>query len=266
MRKKIQIVCFIIFIFILIFIGFKLFKGDDNKEVIQNITDDEKVKINIIGNFITYVELNDVYKEQSARAYNGDKNVSNKIVISYFQNDNQVSRVDTKKVGNFVVKYEISLNGKVYKATRIVIVTDNKAPRLIVPNTVVLSSLEALDYNVNEGVKATDNSNKVSFNCTNTLSFIPDSYIIKCKAKDNNGNVDEKKRLIKVIGIEFSYDDNLTIKYPKDKNYTYKYSLDEGKTWQDAGSTVSLDFKSGNVIALVLENNSFVMASTYYKK
>lgn len=109
---------------ILLFIGIKLFKSvTSEKEILQN-TDvkNEKIKININGDFVTYVKLNKKYKEESAKAYNGNKNISDKIVISYFQNNNQVAEIDTKKIGNYVVKYEILYKNKVYEATRTVVI------------------------------------------------------------------------------------------------------------------------------------------------
>lgn len=114
---------FFIFL-ILLFIGIKLLKSvTSEKEILQN-TDvkNEKIKININGDFVTYVKLNKKYKEESAKAYNGNKDISDKIVISYFQNDNQVAEIDTKKIGNYVVKYEVLYKNKVYEATRVVVI------------------------------------------------------------------------------------------------------------------------------------------------
>ena len=116
-------------------------------------------------------------------------------------------------------------------------------------------------------VLVTDNSGSASFECENTLSMMPGNYVIECKARDGVGNETIRKRLIKVNkGIEFNYDGKLTIIYPTDsnKNYTYKYSLDGGQTWQDASAKEVLNVKDGNVIAIVLDNNSYKMSSTYY--
>ena len=85
---------------ILLFIGIKLLKSvTSEKEILQN-TDvkNEKIKININGDFVTYVKLNKKYKEESAKAYNGNKNISDKIVISYFQKIIRLLKLILKKL------------------------------------------------------------------------------------------------------------------------------------------------------------------------
>lgn len=240
------------------------------KEIVQNTNvKNDGFTLNINGDYIIYTNLNEKYEEEGATAYIDGKNISDEIVVSYYQNDSQVTNINTASSGTYTVKYEVSSGGINKSVTRVVIVTDGKAPSLSVPDTVTITSDEVASYDVESGVVATDNSGKVSFECQNTLSMIPDDYVIKCSAIDSRGNVTTRNRLIKVVsGIKFDYNDELTITYPidKEKNYTYMYSLDNGKTWKEAKNKEVLSNVSGNVIALVLENGNYKMSSTYYIK
>lgn len=240
------------------------------EEVVQNTNvKNDGFTLNINGNFVTYVEVNGEYNEEGATASIDGQNISDDIIVSYYQNDAQVSRIDTSIPSTYIVRYEVASGGESKSVTRVVIVTDSKAPNLSVPDTVTITSDEVASYDIENGVMATDNAGEASFECENTLSMVPGDYVIKCIARDSRGNETTRNRLIKVIsGIEFNYDGKLIITYPtdKEKNYTYKYSLDNGKTWKDASRKEVLENVSGNVIALVLEDGNYKMSSTYYIK
>ena len=237
------------------------------KEIVQNENvQSDGFTLTINGNFVTYVGINEEYEEEGAKAYFNGKDISSDVAISYYYDDKQISSIDTKKVGSYTVKYEVTNNQKLKEVTRVVIVADNNKPRLVVPDTVTITTDEVFNYDVSEGVLATDNSGSVSFRCDNILTNKASNYIIKCVAKDERGNEIRKNRLIKVVsGIEFEDGDDLTIKFPEGENYTYKYSLDDGKTWNDASKEEVLNV-SGNVIALVLDDGVYKMSSTYYRK
>ena len=246
---------FILLIITIIFISKTINKVNEPKEVLQNqnVSIENSLKIN--GDYLIYKGIGDEYKEEGTKE---------KSIVSYYKNEKQVSKIDTNSIGTYVVKYE---NESLKKATRVVIITDNKKPNLNIPDAVTITSSEALFYDVTEGVSATDNSGYVNFECKNTLSKTPKNYIIECEAKDRRGNTKKRNRLIKVIqGIEFEYTSKLTIKYPENKNYTYKYSLDNGKTFIDANQVETLNIDKGNVIALVMENDKYVMSETYLIK
>lgn len=270
---KAQFVGLITLIFIgliILFIGNKVFNylnRPEAKEIVQNENvQSDGFTLTINGNFVTYVGINEEYEEEGAKAYFNGKDISSDVAISYYYDDKQISSIDTKKVGSYTVKYEVTNNQKLKEVTRVVIIADNNKPRLVVPDTVTITTDEVFNYDVSEGVLATDNSGSVSFRCDNTLTNKASNYIIKCVAKDERGNETRKNRLIKVVsGIEFEDGDDLTIKFPEGENYTYKYSLDDGKTWNDASKEEVLNI-SGNVIALVLDDGVYKMSSTYYRK
>lgn len=240
------------------------------EEIVQNTNvKNDGFTLNINGEFVTYVEVNEKYNEEGAIASINGQNISDDIIVSYYQDDSQVSRIDTSIPSTYMAKYEVSSGGESKSVTRVVIVTDSKAPNLSVPDTVTITSDEVASYDIEDGVMVTDNAGEASFECENTLSMVPGDYVIKCIARDSMGNETTRNRLIKVIsGIEFNYDGKLTITYPtdKEKNYTYMYSLDNGKTWKDASRKEILENVSGNVIALVLEDGNYKMSSTYYIK
>ena len=266
--KFVGLITVIIIGLIILFVISRIFSYVNRpKEIVQN-TDvkEDSFNLNINGDYLTYVRVNEKYNEEGAI---DKQNISDDIIVSYYKDNSQVSSVDTSIVGTFTVKYEITNNGEYKDKTRVVVVTDDIAPNLSVPDTVTITSDEAASYDVESGVVVSDNTGEASFSCDNTLLSVPDDYIVTCIARDKNGNETVRKRLIKVVsGIEFEYDDGLIIKYPSDnkKNYTYKYSLDNGQTWLDASIKQKVDIKNGNVIALVLEDNKFKMSSTYYIK
>lgn len=199
--RFVGLVTIIVVALIILFILIKIFSYvSEPKEEVQN-TDfkEDSLSLNIKGDFITYLEINSEYKEEGAKAYFDDENVSDLVVVSYYKDDHQVSGIDTDKTQIYKVKYEILIDDKYKSVTKIVVVTDTKAPKLVMPDTVTITSLQVSGFDVENGVIATDNSGTVNYECENTLSEKPGSYVIKCKAYDNSGNVTSKNRLIKVI-------------------------------------------------------------------
>ncbi len=242
-------------------------KANEPKEVLQNTNVvNDGISFFVNGNYVTYLKINEEYTEEGVTAYVDGVNKNDEVIISYFENGKQVSQIDTSKSGVYKVKYELDAGG-LKQAMRILIISDDEDPHLVMPETVTITSAEARTYDVKEGVIATDNSGKVSFSCENTLKEKPGDYVIKCRAVDSNGNITELNRLIKVVeGILFEYQGGLKINFPKDKNYTYMYSLDGGKTFTETSDEVFIGKVKGNVIALVLADDNYVMSETYYVK
>ena len=273
-NRKARLVGLVTIILIVLFVLFVINKMisyvNRPKEKVQNIeVKNDGFNLNINGNYLTYVEVNDDYNDEGAKASINGQDISDDVITSYYKDGRQVSAIDTRQVGTYIVRYDVRSGDKTKDVTRVVLVIDGKAPHLTVPDTVTITSDEAVNYDVENGVMVTDNAGEASFECKNTLSSVPGDYVISCTAKDSNGNKTTRNRLIRVInGIEFEYKDKLIIKYPVNskKNYTYKYSLDNGITWLNASSEEVLNVKSGNVIALVLENDKYIMSSTYYIK
>ena len=208
--KFVGLITVIIIGLIILFVISRIFSYVNRlKEIVQN-TDvkEDSFNLNINGDYLTYVRVNEKYNEEGAIAYFDKQNISDDIIVSYYKDNSQVSSVDTSIVGTFTVKYEITNNGEYKDKTRVVVVTDDIAPNLSVPDTVTITSDEAASYDVESGVVVSDNTGEASFSCDNTLSSVPDDYIVTCIARDKNGNETVRKRLIKVVsGIEFEYDE-----------------------------------------------------------
>lgn len=153
-------------------------------------------KIILNGNYLTYLNIGDRYEELNASAYDESGNdISDKAMITYYNNGEQVFSIDTRFVDEYIVKYKV--NNMI--ASRVVIISDMEAPKFEPIETKTITREEAATYNVNDDVKATDNSGKVKIECDNSLSTLPGNYTINCKASDPYGNISTKKRLIKVV-------------------------------------------------------------------
>lgn len=250
-------IVFVIFIFIFCF-------NVKAKEKEYN-TIESKDGIIVIGDFIKYVNLYSDYVDDGASFYDESGNdLSSLINVSYFKRGRQVSKIDTRFNDNYVVTYSIKYNGKKYEASRIVIISDTEPPVFGEFKTKTITDLETANYDVNEGVTATDNSSKVIVKCDNSISMVKGTYSVLCRAYDTSGNMVTKRRLIKVVkGISFDYKDKLTINFPKGENYVYKYSLD-GITFNECESKKILNVTSGSVVAAVYLNGKLVTSNTYF--
>ena len=248
---------FIIFVF---FICFSVSAKEK-----KYISISSKKGIIVIGDLIEKVNLYSDYVEEGASFYDEEGNdLSSLIKISYYNHDRQVSEIDTRFNDNYLITYSIKYNGKEYKASRIVVISDVEAPIFSEFKTKTITDLEAASYDVSEGVEATDNSTKVKIKCDNSLSMLPGTYSILCKAFDDSGNASTKRRFIKVVkGISFDFNGKLTINFPKGDSYIYKYSLD-GETFTECQRKEVLDVSSGSVIAAVYLNGELVTSNTYF--
>lgn len=219
------------------------------------------------GDYLVYVELGSIYEEQGVTAMFKNKDITEDVIITYFQNDTEIFNIDTNQIGTYTIKYTVMYKEEIKVISRAVIISDTKAPTISIPEKQTITSVEAASFDLNQGVIASDNSGDVDLTYDNTLSTLNGDYIITYKAKDKAGNETVRKRLIKVVsGIEFSYDNKLSIKYPPSPNkskYVYKYSLDGGDSWQDAEYKTELSVSSGTVIASVYENDIYIMSDSY---
>ena len=254
---------FILFLAIVLVFSF-LTKEDEDKKVYMNLTYSAD-RIDLDGDFVTYVDLNEDYEEAGYHAYEGNQDVSDSVVVTYFEGDKQVYDIDTSKNGTYTIRYEALINDKAVTNSRVVIVSDNKRPDIKFEGAKEINSLDVYNYDIYEGTSVSDNSGAADLTCSSTLSALPGEYVIRCEAEDEAGNVRKRNRLVKVKpSIEFDYDDDLTITYPEG-NYEYKYSLDGGSTWLAAERVTKLNDK-GSIVAAVFENGEFLYSSTYYVK
>ena len=221
------------------------------------------VDLRLNGNYVTYLNIGDEYKEKGATT-----TTNKKINISYYKNNRRVIKIDTNNLATYNVKYSIDTGNKQRTITRTVIVRDNKKPLITFKETTIITTNEVKTYKLASDVIAIDNSGNVKLSYDGTLKQKPGNYIITYKAIDASGNQTSKKRLIKVIeGITFSSEDNkITINYPVSENYKYYYSIDNGEIFKETSSITTLDKENTSVIATIYENNTYIMSNTYTKR
>ena len=254
---------YLLFFFFLIIFPFNNIYAKEKTDNFQTIKKEKGIYIN--GDYVTYINVGSKYEELNATFYDDSGNdISDEIIVSYYRNKVQVFDIDTRFMDEYLVKYEIEYEGRLYKAYKVVIISDTKGPIFDKIETKKISSLEAVTYDVNEGVKAHDYSGGVSINCENAISTNTGNYVVKCEAKDKYNNKSVKNRLIKVIEpIKFTFDKDLTIYFPSGDNYTYKYSLDGGLTFNLCSKEEIIKINKGSVIGAVFEGDDLIMSNTY---
>ena len=134
--SKAKIVGFLtitLILFVLIFITFKIVSTNKAKQ---------KEK----ASYLTYHKEN--IKEESLTAFYKDEDISDKTIISYFTNNEQVSYIDSSKIGTYLVKYTILANNKTKEVYKTVIVIDNKNPTIDFPKKTTISINEAKNFDL----------------------------------------------------------------------------------------------------------------------
>lgn len=176
------------------------------------------------------------YHEQGAKAVDRGVDITDRIILS--------GKVDTSKVGKYVIEYQCTKNKKTYKTKRSVSVVDNQPPEIeLVGDAEVTAS--ALGLFQDEGAVARDNydgdlTDKIKSVCdkkTNTL------YEIIYTAEDSSGNKSQIKRTVKIKDVVAP-----VIKL----NGSSGLSIKCGDTFIDGGATASddLDGDISNKIAV----------------
>lgn len=171
-----------------------------NKKENKYTFDGKKSGIYLKGDLITYLDIKDKYKEKGAIAKdNNGKDISSNIIVNYYNGNRQVFEINTSYKAAYTAIYQAKDDDKIYEAKRVIIINDNKPPIIsdVEAKTVTIEEVPSLK--LEEDIKASDDSGKVTVRCDNTVKAALGEYIIICKAKDRYGNESEIKRLIKVV-------------------------------------------------------------------
>lgn len=148
-------------------------------------------KIDIQGDMITYVEINSSYTDFGATATDKDGNVLNNLTSE--------GSVDTTKIGNYYITYNITKDGKCNSSIRTVIVRDTIAPVISFNDGLTISYDEINTYDFLVDVTVTDNSNQTpTIEVETNFSAIKGNYSIKYIATDASGNISTKLRKVTV--------------------------------------------------------------------
>ena len=160
----------------------------------------DKPEIMLNGGYVTYTEMGGEYQELGATAISKDgKNISNYINLSIYEENRLRSEIDTSKFTTYRVFYSVSYKGKITSVSRVVKIIDTEGPKITLPTTQTISVNEVSNYDLQTGVKVTDNSGEYDLKYDNTLKEKAGDYIITYTATDKSGNKTVRKRLIKVV-------------------------------------------------------------------
>lgn len=124
--KKAKIVGFITILLILsflIFITIKIMNKTKEKQTDYLKYKEETIKMTLNGDYLEYLPLNEKYKEEGVNASYNKTDLSDKIIISYYKNKEQVSYIDTSMIGSYLVKYTALTNNASKSIYKTVIVT-----------------------------------------------------------------------------------------------------------------------------------------------
>ncbi len=138
------------------------------------------------------------YPSYSATDSDG-RDITDNIIITIVLNNTIVDSVDTSKIGIYYVIYTV-VDSKGYSAsvTRNIIVVDEDAPTLTLPDNETIST-SVTSYDLMKGVICIDNSNTCKVTTSGTIKFgTAGKYVIVYTAKDESGNTTTKKRIITV--------------------------------------------------------------------
>lgn len=179
------------------------YKNNDYEYNIKNIITNTEItnespSILLNGLAVETIEVGTKYQEKGAVATDSKGTNLTNIQIIYYENGKQVATVDTTKLNTYTVEYSITDLSKNLTTviTRTVIVKDSEAPIITVPNKVTISSSEAINYDLLEGVMITDNSGE---NIKPEISGFDTSKgekIVSYKACDSSLNCTTEKRII----------------------------------------------------------------------
>ena len=156
--------------------------------------------VNSSGDYIENININEEITNVTYNATDSNANdITSKVKVRITYNNNSVSSIDTSKAGIYHIIYTvIDDNGLSNSVRRSILISDNEAPILSIPdNSSISTSIKTFD--LMEGVSCTDNSGecKVSFNGKIEFGKIG-KYVIEYSAKDLSGNTAKNKRVITV--------------------------------------------------------------------
>ena len=152
------------------------------------------VSFKIIGPSILYIDVNYPYEEYGVKAYVNDVDLSDKVVIDS-------SMVDTSKIGEYKVKYQVigdNYNEYIYRIVRVI---DGEKPLITLNGEDKVFVLLNGYYN-EEGAKASDNLDgdlTSSIKIENNIDLKKEgTYYVTYSVVDSNGNTSIIKREVNV--------------------------------------------------------------------
>ena len=195
-------------------------KNENKYEMTLNLIDLENATENIDnnspilvlnGNYIEYVEVNEEYIEQGAKAITstGEEINEENISIQVLYNGEETT-LTTTELKTYSVVYAVTDNGKTTSATRTVIVRDSTSPTIIIPKDTSIHISEIASFNNQKGVIIADNYDaNPTLTINSTLANIPGNYVITYTVTDSSGNTATERRVVNVDANFANYYANL---------------------------------------------------------
>jgi len=155
----------------------------------------ESLSFELIGPSTLYIDIGSKYIEYGIKIMNNGEDISSKANIDS-------SFVNTDKIGEYKVKYEININNNIEYIYRIVKVVDSDAPQIKIKGEETVYLILNGSY-YEEGYDVVDNydidiESKVEIIGNVDTSKVGE-YILEYKVSDNNGNTNSAFRKVVVI-------------------------------------------------------------------
>lgn len=171
----------------------------DLENVTENIDDNSPILV-LNGDYIEYVEVNDLYEEKGAIAKSATGETINNVSKQIKLNNVEKSSIDTSQLLTYNIIYSVTdSNGLTTSATRTVIVRDTKSPTITFPTETDLHVSELADFNIMNRVSVTDNyDTNPTLTVNSSIAQIAGKYVVTYSAKDSSGNETIERRVISV--------------------------------------------------------------------
>lgn len=161
----------------------------------ENITDYELLpSISIIGNELTYVEINSKYVDQGVIVKDNNNNIIQNATYQIIS-----PKLEISKKGIYLESYNINLDGYKNTVYRTIIVRDTIGPEISFNNNLELTYEQSRTYDFKSDITVKDNSGEnVEVVVEDNIRSLPGKYTVKYTAKDTSGNETVKTRIITI--------------------------------------------------------------------
>ena len=151
------------------------------------------IKLELVGEKFISLEIGNEYIEEGVKAYIGNKDISNKVIV--------IGNVDTNKIGKYEIKYTIKYLFRTYSVIRSVSVNDLESPIITLQGDdkikiIVDNKYEEPGYNAIDNYDG-DITDKVEVTSNVDTSKVGE-YSITYLVKDSSGNEASISRTVEV--------------------------------------------------------------------
>ena len=229
----------------------------DLEDVTENIDNNSPILV-LNGDYIEYVEVNNLYEEKGAIAKTATGETIDNISRQIKLNNVEKSSIDTSQLLTYNVIYSATdTNGKTTSATRTVIVRDTTSPTITFPSETTIHTSEVAAFNIMQGVSATDNySTTPTITVNSSLAKLPGKYVITYIAKDSSNNETIERRVINVEDTFEKY--YATLEYLESTGTQY---IDTGVKFNSNTDKFELVYQASDA-----QGNYFIAGSGWQEK